>query len=234
MIYPKTKKKKVLKAESGVNTKAIEDGVIAGVNAIPVYGQAISAAMSIGSSLGKSITGDGTNAGKNLIGDTINPFSTLGAIAGGHAKEAIPIVGSFLKARRLKKEKSIEEQRKESVEAQKARIESNKVFGAVTMDEGGVIGEDDNSVVDGVQDFAVVLGGNSHKDGGNDVIDTDTGEKVAETESEELLFTATQTKSIESQIEKYESAKNKESLVQLGVLVKDIVLNEMKDNSGKY
>ena len=79
---------------------------------------------------------------------------------------------------------------------------------------------------------AVILGGERHKDGGNDIVD-ETGEKVAETEREELLFTKEQTELIEKSIRLIDGGDETE-YANLGSYVKGIILERTKDESGKF
>lgn len=230
------RKKKIVKAASGLDTgqiNAIDEGIIVGANAIPVYGQAISAALKIGKVAGEAISGDGTNTVRNIVGDTVNPFSTLNALASGNVKEAIPVLGSFAKSRRMKEEKRKLQEKKENAALNRLTAESNAVSNTLTYEDGGEIPDIDLND-QAVQDRAVVLGGSLHEDGGNPIIDANTGEKIAETETEELLLTKEQTDNIERHVAMYDNTMDKEHLLEIGKIIKNIVENEMIDYSGKY
>jgi hypothetical protein len=81
---------------------------------------------------------------------------------------------------------------------------------------------------------AIILGGHSHDDGGNDIVDASTGKKIGETESEELLLNSYQTERLESMISKYEKSKNDNDLEDIGRWFKNVIENETSDSSGKF
>lgn len=83
-------------------------------------------------------------------------------------------------------------------------------------------------------DSAVILGGKGHDEGGNDVIDSRTKQKVAETESHELLLTKSQTETVEKCIELYDKDKDERHLLRLGKEITEIITKFTKDNSGDY
>ena len=102
----------------------------------------------------------------------------------------------------------------------------------LTFSQGGDLPEGAPDVsIDG---NAVVLGGEHHKDGGNSVIDAESGEKIAETEREELLLTKQQTQGLESHIAMYDKTNDVSHLLEIGKSMKQIVDKQMVDNSGKY
>jgi hypothetical protein len=86
---------------------------------------------------------------------------------------------------------------------------------------------------------AVILGGQRHGEGqgelgeGNPVVD-EQGEKVAETEREELLLTIAQTEQVEALVGQYDKSKDPALLSQLGALVRGIIVNDTEDKSGSY
>lgn len=236
-IYPK--KRKIRKASSGINTdqlptstsgsdQKIDDGLKA-AESIPVIG----AFGKLGNSLSASINGEGTSGGKNAVGDMLGGGHTIKAVMSGRFKEAIPIYGSFAKAKRRKEEVATEKRNAMNRRISDMNAQSNSMFGKLTYEDGGKL-NDTGANGEAVQGKAVVLDGKLHKDGGNDVVDTSTGEKVAETEREELLFTRAQTESIEQHIAKYNKTQDEYCLKELGALVKKIVESEMIDYSGKF
>jgi hypothetical protein len=227
MIYPK--RKRVIKAGSGLNTEQIQsvnNQVVEGTKSIPVVGQAISAGLSIGSTIGEGIAGDGSNTGRQVLGDLLNPFSSVNSLMSGRFKEAIPIVGSVFAAQRKQKEMARQKKKELDAQNQKLSEESNKAFSTLTFKKGGSLPK--------VSDKAVLLGGKTHRDGGNAVLDAKTGEKVAETEREELLFTKKQTESIEFHIKEYEKTSDISHLLELGKFIQEIVMKDMVDYSKQY
>ncbi len=85
---------------------------------------------------------------------------------------------------------------------------------------------------------AVILGGQLHKEGndnlgkGNPIYQN--GAKVAETEREELLLNKEQTNNVEKHVKFYEQTKDPVHFRHLGMLMKEIVLNQTEDKSGKF
>lgn len=231
MIYPK--RKKVLKAASGLNTDTIEQvdqSIISAAKIIPGVGEAVSAGLQIGKSIGEAVSGNGTSGVRNAIGNVINPLSKINSILSGRPAEAIPIWGGFIKAKRMQKE-----QRKAALQGQARDIKSmnqasNEMFSRLTLEDGGMLPPGEESP-NPAQERAVILGGKTHEKGGNDIIDLETGEKVAETEAGELLFTRDQTKQIESLIAAYDQTRDAERLLDLGAMIKEIVDRKMDDFS---
>lgn len=195
MIFWK-KKKPVVKAGSGMNTEQIDqmnNAIAAGANAIPVWGQAISAGLNITKSASDAIIGDGSNEKKNLLGTALNPLSTVNALASGNFKEAIPIYGQVLAAKRIKREFEEKRAKEEQLKIQEGQQQSAQAYAGFRpkfslYKKGGSLKK------------AVILGGKSHKDGGNDIIDAASGQKVAETEIAELLLNKQQTEQVEALI----------------------------------
>lgn len=231
MIYPK--RKKVLKAASGLNTDTIEQveqAIVSGAKIIPGVGEAVSAGLQIGKSIGEAVSGNGTSGVRNAIANELNPLSKVNSILSGRVAEAIPIVGGFIKAKRMQKE-----QRKAALQGQARDIKSmnqasNEMFSRLTLEDGGMLPPGEESP-NPAQERAVILGGKTHEKGGNDIIDLETGEKVAETEAGELLFTRDQTKQIESLIAAYDQTRDAERLLDLGAMIKEIVDRKMDDFS---
>lgn len=231
MIYPK--RKKVIQAASGLDAAQIEsvdNAIMQGANAIPVYGQAISAGLSIGKTLGAGIEGNGQNGVKNAVADIVNPLSSVNALMSGKPLEAIPLVGGFVRAKRMSKEAERLDRMQQNKDTALAAQQSNAKFSTLTYGEGGSIPGDDSSS----KSEAVVLGGKTHEDGGNALVDKESGEKVAETEREELLFSADQTKKIETYISLYDKSNDESHLIDLGKCIQKIVMTEMVDQSKKF
>jgi hypothetical protein len=238
MIYPK--RKKPIKAASGINTDQIDPSEErnnkidqAGVGIASAFGPWWGALAQAGVQTSKSIQGDGSSRTKNTTARFADPFHQFKALGEGRALEAVPLVGEIAYGKRIKKE-SIQKQRlKQSLNISDGIAQSNLQFGQLTFNRGGEI-PDLNLHDTSTEEHAIVLGGNTHEQGGNSILDSTTGEKVAETEIEELLFTRNQTEEIEKHIRLYDSSKDQEHLLVLGSFVRDIILNQMKDYSGKY
>jgi hypothetical protein len=228
MIYPR--RKKVIKAFSGLDSEQIDqvdNALVEGTKAIPVFGQAVSAAVGIGSSLGKAIAGDGTDTTRNIIGDMVNPLSSVDALMRGKPLEAIPIVGGIMRGRaaRAAKEKlEKEEAEREMVENRK---KSNAMFSKLTYEDGGELPDTGNTS----SDESVILSGKSHEEGGNPILDDD-GNMVAETEKEELIVSLNDTKDIEYLIENYKSIGDDKYLIAIGKKMKSVI-SKTKDFSKK-
>jgi hypothetical protein len=239
MSIHRPKKKNVIKAQSGINMsqashqsdkdQKIEKTLEDGAQSIPIIG----AFAKIGNGLSEGVRGNETSGVRNTMGDMLGGANSVKAIASGRYKEAIPIYGGFAKAKRRREE--IAKQRQKELEASVLALnqQSNSMFGQLTYKDGGQLKNNDHPT-HGSEDKAIVLDGKSHKEGGNDVLDANTGEKIAETEVEELLFTSKQTQQMESYIDKYIATNDQECLLKLGTLVKNIIENETIDYSGKF
>jgi hypothetical protein len=235
MIYP-GKRKKIIKAASGLNTEQIDPnaekndkvdqmgtGIVSKIN--PLWG----ALAQVGITGSKKLRGDGSTDKKNISAQFADPFNQFknNRNAGDWIKSfALPGLSAVQKGKRQTKEFEKEKRRQENLATNSLNAQSNSAFGTLTFEKGGSI--------PGVQDQAVVLGGEMHEDGGNAVLDARTGEKVAETEREELLFTKAQTESIEKHIAAFEKTSDVSHLLALGKMIQDIVNNNMIDYSGKY
>lgn len=224
------RKKPIVQAANGMSTEQVDQfnqSIAAGANAIPGVGQAISAGLSVTSMASKAVIGDGSNENKNAIGNMLNPLHSVNALMTGHAKEAIPIYGQIKAAQRMKREYD-EKYRKDQEEMTGlARQDSARQYNGMAPKfslyrKGGSLKQ------------AVILGGNTHEEGGNAILDAKTGEKVAETEIAELLFTHDQTKRIEALVASYDASPDDDYLYQLGKLVQETILFNTKDNSGKF
>jgi hypothetical protein len=163
-----------------------------------------------GAAVGSVVPGVGT-----VIGGAVGAVG--GAVAG--------FVGSKAKERKYKA--AMRDRMKEMSRVR--NVESGQEYLTPTYAAGGAIAAPENK--SGEQ--AVVLGGNLHEEGGNPVVDLKTGEKVVETEREEMMFTGEQTKQIEDLIESFGKTQDEFELIKLGKLVQTIV-EGMKDNSGVY
>ncbi len=187
--------------------------------------KAYGAKPNVGKTVGKSAL-SGAAAGAT-IGSVVPGIGTaIGAVVGGAAGAVVGLVGG-----NKKKKKYYRDMRDRQLAVNQRRNEAaNRTFLQPTFAQGGEIdaaGGDDN-------DFAVVLGGNLHKDGGNAIIDAKTGEKKFETEKSEILFSGTQSATIDSHITKFDSTGDEYCLVELGKSVRSIIKNKTKDNSGTY
>lgn len=224
------KRKPIVKAANGLNTEQVDQfnkAVAQGANAIPVYGQAISAGLSITDMASKAVIGDGSDVKKNAVGNMMNPLHTVNSLMKGNVKEAIPVYGQIKAAQRMKREFDEKQRKQQNEMIAKSRQDSAGAYASFKprfslYRKGGSLKK------------AVILGGNTHDQGGNAVIDAKSGDKVAETEVAELLFTDDQTKRIESHISMYDKDQSESHLFQLGKLIQETILFNTKDNSGKY
>jgi hypothetical protein len=177
--------------------------------------------------LGSQING----AAKGLeIGSNFGP---MGAMVGAGIGGAVGSVTGAIDAFKNDKNSAF---RKRDAREMDAVIDQNKqgvsAYNALEQKQF----EDGGEIPDGTDqqtsEEAVILGGKRHSKGGNDILD-EAGNKVAETEREELLFTKEQTQMIETSIKKINDGDETE-YTNLGAYVKDIILNRTKDNSGKF
>lgn len=79
----------------------------------------------------------------------------------------------------------------------------------------------------------IILGGNSHKDMGNLIVD-ENDQPVAETESEELLLSQEQTEALNRMIELVEQQPDDLRFAELGKYFAEKILPDVTDNSGKF
>lgn len=82
-------------------------------------------------------------------------------------------------------------------------------------------------------DGGVILGGKSHEEMGNLIVD-EQGNPVAETESEELVLSYEQTEAINKMIEMVEQNPNDLRFAELGKFFANNILPSIQDNSGKF
>lgn len=188
----------------------------------------------------KQVYGGGPNVGRAALkgagsgaalGASVGSFfpgagTAIGGAVGAVAGAAVGFFGA--KSAQRKYKQAVKDREKEMTRVQ--NIDSNAQYLTQTFAAGGAIAAPESKSGEN----AVVLGGNLHEDGGNPVVDGKTGEKVLETEREELMFTSEQTKEIESLIGKFESGNDELDLIRLGQYVKTIVDTQMTDNSGMY
>ena len=86
---------------SNANTEVVK-GI--GTTALNVVAPGVGSAIGAAATLGETVAGDQTNVAKNVVGDLINPFSGINAAIEGNVLEAIPIAGSVIQSKRIKKE----------------------------------------------------------------------------------------------------------------------------------
>jgi hypothetical protein len=97
------------------------------------------------------------------------------------------------------------------------------------MKTGGEIPDGEDQPVDSK---AIILGGKRHKDGGNDILD-EQGNKIAETEREEIIFTKEQTDIIDQSVKRAEDG-DYSAYLELGSYIKELITNRTEDQSGKF
>ncbi len=252
MIYPKRKKPK---AASGMDMASVEAvnanytksqekdnkiaaGLTGAVSAVPGYGAAYGALAGIGTQTSNSLRGSETDTDKDnihasQITDPWFQFKDNKTTGDWASSFLLTPVSGFVKADRKQKQARKLNNDRQAAEASDLQKQSNFAYGQLSYANGGSL-QDDQHESEAVQNNAVILGGEDHRNGGNSVIDAKTGEKVAETEKNEILFTKNQTETIENFISKYEITKNQEELIWLGEFVKNIIDNHTIDYSGKY
>lgn len=191
-------------------------------------GYGVSDTSGAASFLGSTVSG----AAKGL--EMGSSFGLPGAIVGTAVGAGIGQITGAIDAIKNDSESAFRKRDAREMEAVVSRNQEgtsayNELEQKQVMKDGGEIpdGEDQPQ-----KEEAVILGGKRHKEGGNDIVD-ETGEKVAETEREEIIFTKEQTEMIERSISLIDSG-DKEQYVALGSYVKDIILNRTEDNSGKF
>lgn len=170
--------------------------------------------------------GSGAAAGA-AIGSIIPGVGTvIGGAAGAVVGGAIGFFGG--KSQQRKYRSAMRDRQKELTRVRNE--ESGAAYLTQTFATGGAIAAPESKS----GEKAVVLGGNLHEDGGNPIIDAKTGEKIVETEREELLFTSEQSQQIETAIAAFDKSGDELELIKLGNLIKSIVDTQMIDNSGVY
>lgn len=133
--------------------------------------------------VGNAIAGDGTDTTRSVIGNSINPLSTFGALAEGKFAEAIPIAGGFIKAARLRDEEQnkIQEQYNKNSAANVERsksilagyptqgVQSSQMFGKYGMKlsyaTGGLIPQSGGNLHP-ISSTGAMVSGNTHEQGG--------------------------------------------------------------------
>jgi hypothetical protein len=238
-IYPK---KKVMAGRFGFDTAKVQEGLDSGK--LEAGAGMINASSGFISNIGKKSIGYGVSyqgVGSATAGSAIDmgskglkigsKFGAPGAIIGAGVGIVAGGVTGFVNGKQAK-EKALSQFKTNmsgelNKQAKQSRINYAGLAGykATSYKNGGPID---------VSKKAVIMGGNLHKDGGNPIVNTDSGEKIAETEREELLLTSTQTSEIEDFIRVYENKKLNNTLENLGKRFQEIILNETIDNSGIY
>lgn len=183
---------------------------------------------SVGRTVGKSAM-SGAAAGA-AIGSV---FPGIGTVVGGVVGGAVGAVAGWIGGARKRKEYDRDMLARQQAKINRRQTNSNQLFLTETYEDGGTIDADYEDVTDYAPSHAVVLGGKLHSQGGNPIIDTETGEKVYETEKGEILFTEQQTQDIEARIAQFDSTQDQKHLLFLGRIVKDILDKETVDNSNK-
>lgn len=175
---PNIQQNEIIQGKTGFGNAA-ESAIQAGADAfLPGAG----AALGMLSKVGSAVEGDGASTGKNIVGELINPLSNINDLVEGRAKYAIPIVGSFLKARDSKRnlEFTANKQLGESLNESKNLNAAYPTFG-----------------VNGVQRFPLggsiplskdtsLLQGATHQQGGIPLMKQ--GQQIGEAENDELLI----------------------------------------------
>lgn len=145
--------------------------------------------------------------------------------------------GETTAEKRLKQEKL----NQEDILNKESRMKSAALYGGIKKmgnslyDEGGKIQKPELSAEPAPRDEkATILDGKTHEEGGNAIVDGQTGEKVAETEREELLLNAEQTKVLEQLSSRIKPDAGPESFLSLGKYIQQILMNTTEDLSGKY
>ncbi|UJP63996.1 hypothetical protein [Mongoliitalea daihaiensis] len=179
---------------------------------------------------GVSHTSTGANIGASAMewAGKGAQFGKFGLAAGALVGGVMGLIGS----RNSKRKAYAERDSRELQAIEAGNADSRSVYNqleANMMEDGGQLppSEDEQG-----EEQAVILGGKRHSEGGNDVID-ESGEKVAETEREEIIFTKEQTELIETLCGEIKQG-DETAYERLGSYIKDIILNRTKDNSGKF
>lgn len=242
MIYPKKKPK----AGFGLDLKQmnLKEGIIESSRTIGAAG-ALSGGLikKVGTKdLGYGVSD--TAGAASYLGSTVSgigkgvemgsAFGAPGIVIGAIGGAAVGSITGAVDA--IKNDKDSAFRKRDSLEMGAVTDQNNAGVSAYNQLEQKQVMADGGEVPEGEDqapnDKAVILGGKLHKDGGNDIID-ETGQKVAETEREEILFTKEQTEQIERSIAMIASG-NEEEYENLGSYVKEVILNRTEDNSGKF
>lgn len=182
----------------------------------------------VGKTVGKSAL-SGAAAGA-AIGSVIPGIGTvIGGVVGGVVGAAAGWIGGTNKRKKYERDLA----QRTAAKSYRQQQLSNQLFLTETFEDGGTIDADYEDVTDSAPSQAVILGGALHSQGGNPIVDSETGEKLYETERGEILFTEEQTKAIEDRIAQFDSSQDQKHLLFLGKIVKDILDKDTKDNTKK-
>lgn len=165
--------------------------------------------------------GAGYEIGKN--------FGPMGAAIGAGAGLIGGATVGLIKGNKLKEEAEDKFTQLQGNAITDVSRQSRKKYGTLQRYKGRVYEEGGR-----IPSMSVILGGKLHKDGGNAIVFKKDNKKVAETEMEELLLSHAHTKEIDGLIGKYDKTNLNISLEKLGKSIQRILLNETKDNSGRY
>ena len=239
--YPQ-KRHKVLSGRFGFDMEKVEAGMSNGK--LDAASALATGAGELVSNIGKKDLGYGVSyqgVGAATAGGALKGAGTgyqfgkmlgpQGAVAGAAIGAAVGATSSFINAKDEKKKAlsqfKINLSDAINTEAKKSRADYAGIgsYKAQSYEKGGKIDPTGK---------AVIMGGKLHKDGGNPIVRIDTGQKIAETEREELLLTSAQTEELEVLMKAYESKKLETQLVNLGKRIQEIIMNETIDNSGLY
>jgi len=176
------KRSQLTNDKTGLSPLVTEGGAMAANAILPGSGTAVKAL----SGLDNMITGDGTSAGKNLVGDILNPLSPLQALSEGKFEEAIPIYGAFANARNNKKKqfRLKEDQRSEYMDSQIRRSKNlinNQSRGTTMYNMGGLVPlSSSGGMIKGAQheQGGVSLGGNVEAEGGEMMSEVQGGDYI--------------------------------------------------------
>lgn len=175
---PNIQQNEIIQGKTGFGN-ATESVIQAGADAfLPGAG----AALGMLSKVGSAVEGDGTSTGKNIVGELINPLSNINDLVEGRAKYAIPIVGSFLKARDSKNNLAFtaDKQLGESINESKNLNAAYPTFGVNNVQRfelgGSIPLSKDTSLLQGA----------THQQGGIPLMKE--GQQIGEAENNELLI----------------------------------------------
>lgn len=190
---------------------------------------AYGAAPKVGRTVGKSAL-SGAAAGA-AVGSV---FPGIGTVIGGAVGAVVGAAAGWIGGKRKERKYKRDMLARQKAVNDRRNTLSREWFLTETYEDGGVIDIEHEEVPWSADSHAVVLGGSLHSQGGNPIVDAVTGEKLYETEKGEILFTESQTKSIEDRINAFHQSGDERHLLFLGQIVKEIILTSTKDNSGKY
>jgi hypothetical protein len=236
MIYPK---RKTVKAQLGADLEGILGGATGGLS---MSGTSIGSSISnVTGSLWKDKDhGEGVFAptvgestvttgikGMGLGYDVGKNFGPIGAAVGA----GIGLVGGAtvgaIKGNSIKEQAIAEANRRMKGRSNDQAEESRMYYGGMSRYTDGMYAKGGEAPATTDQGGAVILGGKSHYEGGNDIVDLKSGEKIAETESRELVLDVDQTNLVEAAVTKKDALK-------AGNIMKTIVQKQTTDRSGAY